>query len=148
MSTTLPDAGTDESLEPVSFADLLAYFHRGCKPPAEWKVGAEFEKFAVDRASGRALAYDEPGGIRDILQSLAERYEWTPHVRGDRLTLLTRDGASISLEPGGQVEFSSPPLRHIEELASELFRHRDEVRSVVNEERIAWIAAGVTCRCS
>lgn len=58
--------------------------------------------------------------------------------------MLTRGGASVSLEPGGQVEFSSPPVRHVGELAAECHRHRDEVRAVVDPDRVAWVAAGVT----
>jgi glutamate--cysteine ligase len=42
------------------------------------------------------------------------------------------------------VEFSSPPVRHVGELAAELHRHRDEVRAVVDPDRVAWVAAGVT----
>ncbi len=144
MSTTLPDAGADGSLPPLTPADLPAYFHRGGKPPADWRVGGEFEKFAVERATGRPLTYDEPGGVRDILQALVDRFGWRPHYRGDRLTLLSRGGATVSLEPGGQVEFSSPPVRHVGELAAELYRHRDEVRAVVDPDRVAWVAAGVT----
>ena len=144
MSTTLPDAGADGSLPPLTLADLPAYFHRGGKPPADWRVGAEFEKFAVERATGRPLGYDEPGGIRDILQAMVDRFGWQPHYRNERLVMLTRGGAAVSLEPGGQVEFSTPPVRNVGELAAELHRHRDEVRAVVDLDRVAWVAAGVT----
>lgn len=144
MSTTFPTEGADGSSEPVALADLLAYFHHGGKPAADWRVGAEFETFAVERATGRPLTYDEPGGIRDVLRALADRFGWQPHHPGGRLTMLTRDGAAVSLEPGGQVEFSSPPVRHVGELAAHLTRHRDEVRAAVDPDRVAWIAAGVT----
>jgi glutamate--cysteine ligase len=144
VSTHLPDVDSTDQSPPVTPADLLAYFHRGSKPPAAWRVGAEFEKFAVERTTGRALSFAEPGGVRDILQALVDRFGWEPHYRGDRLTLLTRGGATVSLEPGGQVEFSSPPVTHVSELAAELHRHRDEIRAVVDPERVAWIAAGVT----
>ena len=144
MSLDLPEVGAADRSQPVTPAELLAYFHRGSKPHADWRVGAEFEKFAVERTTGRALSYAEPGGIRDILQSLADRFDWEPHHRGDRLISLTRRGATVSLEPGGQVEFSSPPVKHVADLAAELNRHRDEIRAVVDPERVVWIAAGVT----
>ena len=130
--------------EPITLADTLDYFHAGGKPRAAWRVGAEFEKFALDRATGRAITYGEPGGIRDILQSLARRFGWRPHAEGDHLTALSRDGCLISLEPGGQVEFSTPPLVRLDDLAQELFRHRDELRAVVDPSRVVWVAAGVT----
>lgn len=144
MSTTLPDVASDTSLDPISLSDLTGYFHSGGKPVSAWRVGAEFETFVVERATGRALSYDEPGGIRDLLQALSERFGWHPHYRGDRLTLLTRAGSMVSLEPGGQVEFSSPPVAHLDDLAAELHRHRAEVRAVIDADRVAVIAAGVT----
>jgi len=144
MSTTLPDVETVGSLEPVTRAELVDYFHRGGKPASAWRVGAEFETFAIERATGRAVGYDESGGIRDILQALVDRFDWQPHYRGERLTLLSRGGATVSLEPGGQVEFSSPPVHHVGELATEVGRFRTEIRSVIDAKRVAVIAAGVT----
>ncbi len=130
--------------EPVRLADTLDYFHAGGKPRGEWRVGAEFEKFALDRRTGRAITYGEPGGIRDILHSLAKRFGWRPHHEGDHLTALSRAGCMVSLEPGGQVEFSTPPVERLDDMARELRRHRDELRAVVDPTRIVWVAAGVT----
>ncbi len=144
MSThPAPDAFLADA-EPVRLADTLDYFHAGGKPRAEWRVGAEFEKFALDRRTGRALSYGEPGGVRDILQALARRFGWQPHHEGDHLTALSRAGCVISLEPGGQVEFSTPPLLHLADMAREVFRHRDELRAVVDPTRVVWVAAGLT----
>ncbi len=130
--------------EPIRFADTLEYFHAGGKPREDWRVGAEFEKFALHRESGRAVTYGEPGGIRDILQGLARRFGWQPHHEGDHLTALSRDGCVVSLEPGGQVEFSTPPVLRLDDMARELDRHRDELRAVVDPARVVWVAAGVT----
>jgi glutamate--cysteine ligase len=143
MSTTLPDSQTVAKLEPVSHADLIDSFHRGGKPKTHWRVGSEFEAFVVDRTTGRAISYAEPGGIRDLLQALVDRFGWTPHFRGERLTMLSRGGATVSLEPGGQVEFSSPPVANIAELEAEYNRYRNEVKTVL-DPRFAMIAAGVT----
>ncbi len=130
--------------EPVCLADTLDYFHAGGKPRAAWRVGAEFEKFALDRGTGRAITYGEPGGIRDILHGLAKRFGWQPHHEGEHLTALSRAGCVVSLEPGGQVEFSTPAVEHLDDVARELYRHRDELRAVVDPTRIVWVAVGVT----
>jgi len=130
--------------EPVRLHDLLAYFHRGAKPRGEWRVGAEFEKFAVERSTGRHLSYGESGGIRSILEALVARFGWEPHFEGEHLTTLSRAGAMISLEPGGQVEFSTPPLKTLAELSAALEVHRSELRAVTDLARVAWIAAGVS----
>jgi glutamate--cysteine ligase len=147
VSTHLPGDAAD-SAHPITEADLLDYFRRGAKSAADWRVGAEFEKFALDRTTGRQVTYAEPGGVRDVLHRLAERFGWEPHFEGDALTTLSREcprgQSTVSLEPGAQVEFSTPPVRHIGELAAELHRHRDEVRAAADPQRVAWVGVGVS----
>jgi glutamate--cysteine ligase len=133
-----------EELPPVRVADLAAYFHHAGKPPARWRVGAEFEKFLVERSTGRPLTYGEPGGIRDLLTSLVQRFGWQPHHEEGHLTTLVRRGATVSLEPGGQVELSTSPSLNLDEIERELTEHLNELRAVTDPARVAWLAAGVT----
>lgn len=140
MSTHLRRSAADES--PVSEADLVAYFASGCKPPERWRVGAEFEKFALDRATGRQIGFDH--GIESRLCHLAERFGWEPHGEGGRTTTLTRGGSTISVEPGGQVELSTAPAIDISELKAELDLHLAELRAVCDPAAVAWCAAGLT----
>jgi glutamate--cysteine ligase len=145
LSVRINQASDDERRnDPVGSDELLEYFHDGSKPRTEWRVGAEFEKFAVERSTGRHLTYGEAGGIREILEALVERFAWEPHFEGEHLTTLSRGGAMISLEPGGQVEFSTPPVETIAEIDASLQAHRSELRAVTDPERIAWIATGVS----
>ena len=144
MSTLLSADASAEAQNPISVPELVEYFEQGCKPETDWRVGAEFEKFALDRTTGRQIRYADPGGIREILQRLVNHFGWEPHYEAEHLTTLTRLGSCISLEPGGQVEFSTIPVRHVGELAVELARHRDEIRAVTDPTRVAWAAAGVT----
>ena len=130
--------------EPLALADTLDTFHRSGKPRDLFRVGVEFEKFALDRATGRPLTYDEPGGVRDILHALVDRFGWSPQFEAGQITGLVRDGCAISLEPGCQVELSTPPAATIRDIADDLARHRDELRAVVDPARVAWVAAGVT----
>ena len=94
------------------------------------------------------MTYDEPGGIRDILQALSDRFDWTPFVNeAGYLTALIRGQATISLEPGGQVELSTAPALHVGAIADELDGHLAELRAVADPERVAWLAAGVSPLC-
>lgn len=143
--STLPSATTDPAAaEPLAFPDLIAYFRDGAKPRTDWKVGAEFEKFLLERTTGRAVSHDEPGGVGEVLHALAVRFGWQPKSTGSRLVLLARGGASVSIEPGGQVEFSTPPVAKLGELADEFYRHAAELKAVIDPTRRAWVAAGVT----
>src|ERR1700753_1957149 len=119
MSTHLPGNGIDDT--PVCEADLIAYFREGEKPGSEWRVGAEFEKFAVDRATGKQIGFD--AGIEHVLHALATHFAWEPHYESNRLPTLTRGGSTISVEPGGQVELSTAPSIRLCELREELKTH-------------------------
>jgi len=140
MSTHLHRTATDDS--PVSEADLVAYFADGCKPPELWRVGAEFEKFALDRSTGQQIGFDV--GIESRLCQLGERFDWEAHKEGGRVTTLSRGRSTISVEPGGQVELSTAPANDISELKAELDRHLAELRAVCDPNRVAWCAAGVS----
>jgi glutamate--cysteine ligase len=140
MSTHLPRTGTEDT--PVTESDLIDYFREGAKPRAEWRVGAEFEKFAVARVSGKQIGFD--AGIEHVLHALATHFAWEPHYEADRLTTLTRGGSTISVEPGGQLELSTAPSTRLAELNAELQTHLHELRAVTDPARVAWIACGVT----
>lgn len=134
----------EAELPPASLSDLVDYFRAGAKPRERWRVGAEFEKFALDRATGRQITFDGPGGIESILTALADRFGWDPHHEAGRLTTLTRGGAVISVEPGGQVELSTSACRELSVIRDELTTHLHELRAVTDPEKVAWCAAGVT----
>jgi glutamate--cysteine ligase len=142
MSTHLRRGETE--LPPASRTDLIDYFHAGSKPRERWRVGAEFEKFALDRTTGRQLTFDGSDGIESVLNALAERFNWEPHHEAGRLTTLTRGGCVISVEPGGQVELSTSACRDLAMIRDELETHVRELRSVTDPERVAWCATGVT----
>jgi glutamate--cysteine ligase len=140
MSTHLPGNGIDDT--PVTEADLVEYFREGEKPRAAWRVGAEFEKFALARDTGRQIGFDY--GIEQVLHALATHSAWEPHYEAGRLTTLTRGGSTISVEPGGQLELSTPPTQHLSELRTELETHLRELRAVTDPQKVAWVACGVT----
>ena len=97
--------------------DLLYAIEKGNKPEEDWLIGTEHEKFGFSLRDHRPIAFDEPdaeqGGVRDLLQGLALSYGWTPLLEGENVIALTKDGANISLEPGGQFELSGAPLENL-----------------------------------
>jgi glutamate--cysteine ligase len=139
MSTHLPGNGIDDT--PVTEPDLIEYFREGAKSAPAWRVGAEFEKFAVGRVSGRQLAFDH---IEGLLTVLARNFAWEAHYEADRLTTLTRGESTISVEPGGQLELSTAPAARLSELRRELDTHLHEIRAASDSGSVAWIACGVT----
>ena len=138
----MPDL--DPNLALSGSDDLLAPFHAAEKERARWRVGAEAEKFGVYRDDGKPVDFAGPRGIRAILSRLEQRHGWHPHreVQGGEVIALQRDGASITLEPGAQLELSGAPLETVHETHAELVGHRAELADVSEELGIAWLGMG------
>lgn len=136
---------TNDSARPVeSIDDLLAPFHESEKPASAFRVGTEAEKIGVYRGDAGALPYEGERGVRAILDALSARYGWQPEAEyeGGPILALRRDGASITLEPGGQLELSGAPLETIHETAAELATHLRELEDVSQPLDIAWLGLG------
>ena len=140
-----PDPASSAGEEPVSLSRdfLLEEFGRYGKPRARWRVGGEFER-AVVRSDGRPVGYFEPDGIRWILETMAARGGWNTVYEGENPIALLRNGAEISLEPGGQVELSGAPHTTLTALAEEMLQNRADLLAIAEGHDLVWTAAGLT----
>ncbi|MFT6167952.1 MAG: glutamate--cysteine ligase, partial [Celeribacter sp.] len=125
-----------------SFDDLVNYFAKGNKPKQDWKIGTEHEKFGYCKDTLRPIPYDGDRSIKAILEGLQDRYQWNPVFEGEYLIGLTKDGANVSLEPGGQLELSGAPLDNIHQTCDEVHVHLREVQSVADEIGAKFIGLG------
>jgi glutamate--cysteine ligase len=121
---------------------LLAYMAAGCKPRQDWRIGTEHEKFAFTREDLRPLPYDGPRSIRALLEGLAAQFGWTPVYEGDNPIALVKDGCSITLEPGGQLELSGAALENIHETCAEVHVHLAQVKKIADPLQISLIGLG------
>ena len=115
-----------------SVKQLVDYFAAGCKPASEWRIGTEHEKFGFQIEGSRPPPY-APQGIRELLERMARPGRWSPILdRGAPIGLKGEGkvaGASVSLEPAGQLELSGAPLRTLHQTEAELETHFTEVRA-------------------
>ncbi|WP_135449827.1 glutamate--cysteine ligase [Tabrizicola caldifontis] len=125
-----------------SFDQLAAYMEAGCKPKDQWRIGAEHEKFGWLTDTRAPLPYAGPRSISAIFDGLVARYGWQPVREGENVIGLARNGANISLEPGGQFELSGAPLASTIEVAAELQTHLDEVRSIAEPMGVRFMGIG------
>ncbi len=125
-------------------AELELVFVRACKPREQWRVGAEAEKFGVDAKTGAPLHYKGARGVEMILRTLIERHGWVEEAEygGGPLIALRRGDASVTLEPGAQLELSGAPLPTMHAIAGELVSHMSELEKVSREFGIAWLRVG------
>jgi glutamate--cysteine ligase len=131
--------------EPIvlgSVADLVAYARAGEKPRAAFRVGTEHEKIGLQRADLRPVPYAGERGIEGVLGAIAAEGGWTTSEEAGSLVALEKDGASITLEPGGQLELSGAPLRTIFETCAEFQGHLDLMRRVSEPRGIVWLSLG------
>ena len=121
---------------------LAEYLAEGCKPRNAWRIGTEHEKFGYCRDTHKPLPYDGPRSIRAMLEGLRDRFGWAPVLEGDRIIGLEKDGANVSLEPGGQLELSGAPLETIHQTCDEVNVHLREVKEVADGIGAGFIGLG------
>ncbi|MEM6635859.1 MAG: glutamate--cysteine ligase [Pseudomonadota bacterium] len=124
------------------YAQLAEYLSSGCKPKSAWRIGTEHEKFGYCKDSLRPLSYDGARSVRAVLEGLRDRYAWSPLFEAGNIIGLEKDGANISLEPGGQLELSGAPLETIHQTCDEVNDHLAEVKSVADEIGVGFIGLG------
>jgi len=122
-------------------AQLVEYLEAGCKPPEAWRIGTEHEKFCYSLDDFRPLPYAGERSIRALLEGL-QRFGWTGVKEGDNIIALAKNGASVSLEPGGQFELSGAPLKSIHDTCAEVHTHLDQIREVAGPLGVAAMGLG------
>src|SRR3954462_8216198 len=122
--------------------ELVAYIKAAERPVDRWLIGVEHEKIGVKGPRFEPAPYHCPGGIRELLDAIARSAGGAQHrhkENGQPIALLSKD-ASVTLEPGGQLELSGAPLRSLADIRQEIEAHLAEVRR--DSDGLAWLAAG------
>ncbi|MEO0990593.1 MAG: glutamate--cysteine ligase, partial [Pseudomonadota bacterium] len=121
---------------------LAEYLAEGCKPKEDWRIGTEHEKFGYCKDTHNPLPYDGDRSVKAVLTGLRDTYGWQALEEGGNIIGLQKDGANISLEPGGQLELSGAPLETIHQTCDEVNIHLREVKSVADGIGVGFIGLG------
>ena len=124
------------------FAQLAEYLASGEKPKSDWRIGTEHEKFGYCKDVLKPLPYDGPRSIRAMLEGLQQVFGWEPVLEGGNIIGLTRKGANVSLEPGGQLELSGAPLETLHQTCEEVNEHLTEVHRIADRIGAKFIGLG------
>ncbi|KPD13478.1 glutamate--cysteine ligase [Phaeobacter sp. 11ANDIMAR09] len=122
--------------------DLAEYLASGCKPRDAWRIGTEHEKFGYCKDTLKPLPFEGERSIVAVLQGLRDSYGWSPVTEGGNLIGLEKDGANVSLEPGGALELSGAPLETIHETCDEVNNHLREVKDISDKIGVGFIGLG------
>ena len=136
---SIPQSGGGPIERPEQLAE---YLEAGCKPPEDWRIGTEHEKFGYCRDTLKPLPYEGERSVRAMLEGLQDRFGWAPIREGENIIGLEKDGATISLEPGGQLELSGAPLETIHQTCDEVNEHLRQVREVADRIGVGFIGLG------
>lgn len=120
---------------------LVEVLASGEKPAAQWRIGTEHEKFGFRLDDLRPPAFDGERGIEALLTGLT-RFGWEPVQEGGRTIALVRDGASVTLEPAGQLELSGAAVETLHHTCVETGTHLGEVAEVAGELRLGFLGMG------
>jgi glutamate--cysteine ligase len=134
-------SGLDVPIESID--QLVDLMRGGEKPPERWLVGTEHEKIGLLEPDRTPIPYEGPRGIGAVLESIAALDDWT-RIREEGNTIgLRKAGASITIEPGGQLELSGAPLRTIFETCDEFHTHLSLMNRVSEPLGIVWLGLGM-----
>lgn len=122
-------------------SQLIEVMASGEKPAEAWRIGTEHEKFGFRLDDLRPPTYEGERGIEALLNGLT-RFGWTPYAEHGKVIALLRDGASVTLEPAGQLELSGAPLVDIHETCREVGTHLNEVRQVADSLGLGFLGMG------
>ncbi|MDP5326008.1 MAG: glutamate--cysteine ligase [Paracoccaceae bacterium] len=124
------------------YEQLAQYLASGCKPKDQWTIGTEHEKFGFLTDTHAPLPYDGPRSVRAILEGLRDRFGWSEVQEGGKIIGLTRNGANVSLEPGGQLELSGAMMANVAQTDAETRQHLREVAEVAAPMGVGFMALG------
>jgi glutamate--cysteine ligase len=123
--------------------DLSEIFREAEKPEADFRIGAEAEKFAVDSNTAAPLGYEGDRGVTRIFAAL-EASGWQPEreFAGGPPIAMRRGGASITLEPAAQLELSGTAEPDIHGIRAEFDNHMRDLAPISQAMNLTWLGVG------
>ncbi len=137
---SIPQSSGGAPIERIE--ELTEYLAAGCKPKEDWRIGTEHEKFGYCKDTLNPLPYQGERSVLAVLTGLRDQFGWAPIEEAGNIIGLEKDGANISLEPGGQLELSGAPLATIHETCDEVNEHLDQVKAVADKIGVGFIGLG------
>ena len=117
---------------------IIKYFESGIKNIKYFKIGIEHEKFLFDKKTNKRVDY--PTVLK--MFSLLSEFGWKPIMEKENIIGLQKQGKSITLEPGNQIELSGDKLNNIHEACAESHDYLFELQQVTKKLNLKIVSAG------
>ncbi|HEX9051186.1 MAG TPA: glutamate-cysteine ligase family protein [Anaeromyxobacter sp.] len=135
------DARKPESPPVRGVADLVQWFRDRERPRDDWKVGLEHEKVLLRAGTLDPVPYEGEHGVAAVLRGFC-RFGYEPFEEEGRIIASQKNGLTVSIEPGGQIELSGRPFADVHVVAAELDRHLVKCEAVAREVGVEFLAVG------
>jgi len=127
----------------LMMSDLTKLFRSGCKSKDEFKIGLEYEKIAVNPATGKAISFSQENGISIFLKKYREIGNWEFITENNIPIGIKREQGDITIEPGSQFEISLSPSKDIASIIKNINEYNDITSNIADEMGFQWIGYGI-----
>lgn len=129
----------------MSYEDQIDYltkhFKSGEKDPSDFSIGMEFEHFLLDKSTMQAISYFGDNGVENVLYDLTHK-GWQPVFEQHHLIGLGKNRLTITLEPGAQLELSTPPRKRLRQTVDDYFMFLNDLIPILDTRGINLTAIG------
>ncbi len=129
--------------EPVSKDSVRLFvenLRRGAKPAADWMCGVELEFFGYDaRADFQRI---KPAEVQRVLAGFAPSSNDLFYEDGLLIEVNAGQMNRLTVEPGGQIEFSGAPQRKLADVERELRRFLSRLHEIAEGQSLTFLAVG------
>ena len=120
----------------ITKEDLIKYFQDGCKTENNLKIGVEHEKFLFNNKLNKRINFKFVSKLFNFL----EQFGWKPIKEKNNTIALHKEGKSITIEPGNQIELSGAPLNSIHHNCNESYEFLDELKKACKNLDLRMVA--------
>lgn len=124
-------------------SDLINYFYSSFTSPEAKGIGTEHEKFIFHCANKKRIEFDGSVSIQNLFHFLIEKgWKKGEYNSFNQLISLSKNGASVTLEPGCQLELSGKILKNVHQTCTETYEHLRELQEYAELNNLCILGLG------
>ncbi|HEX8493877.1 MAG TPA: glutamate-cysteine ligase family protein [Pyrinomonadaceae bacterium] len=135
--------------EPVSKDSTQLFvenLRRGAKPSTEWMCGVEFELFGYD--AHHSFQRIDAAQVQRVLAGFAPSSNDIFYEEGVVIEVNAGQMNRLTIEPGGQIEFSGAPQRNLSDVEREIRRYLSRLHEIAEGHCLSFLAVGFDPLCT
>src|SRR6056297_3837872 len=117
------------------FKDKIKSYFKKCIHDDNEYLGLEIEHFLVDKKTLKSISYSKEGGQKDILIRMLDLGWEVLSEEGENILGIKKNESTITLEPGGQFEFSIKAYENIEDVKKDYIKILKDVYKVIDNDK-------------